>query len=32
MLSFEKLIKDNIGELIIGNDNDNEKCPVHFIK
>ena len=24
MLSFEKLIKDNIGKLIIGNDNDNE--------
>ena len=30
MLSFEKLIKDNNGEIIIGN--DNEYCPVHFNK
>ena len=24
MLSFEKLMKDNNGELIIGSDNDND--------
>ena len=30
MLSFEKLFKDNNGELIIRDDNDNEQCPIHF--
>ena len=30
MLSVKKLIKDNNGELIIRDDNDNELCPIHF--